>query len=81
MVLFGFKNYYFNRCRLQRLKFFTAVADIVKKFLTPSPTAVQNFKRCRGQRLTFLSAVAYRTLSVRELLKVKEQKFIRTCRY
>jgi hypothetical protein len=32
--LFGFKNYFFNRCRLQRLKFFTAVADIAKNFLT-----------------------------------------------
>jgi hypothetical protein len=26
--LFGFKNNFFNRCRLQRLNFFTAVADI-----------------------------------------------------
>jgi hypothetical protein len=29
--MFGFKIYFFNRRRLQRLKFFTAIADIAKK--------------------------------------------------
>jgi hypothetical protein len=28
MVFVRYKNNFFNRCRLQRLKFFTAVADI-----------------------------------------------------
>jgi hypothetical protein len=30
--LFGFKNYFFSHCRLQRLKNFNAVADSGKKF-------------------------------------------------